>query len=540
MKNYSMGVKLMGGFIIVVLIAVFVGIFGIVKLKQVDNLGTVLFENGVKPMGEIAQLSTAYQQTRFNVLDIILTSYDLRDPSVDIQQLAELDSAMDGYVKNYAKTLVSEEGKKDFANLMEAIKKYAPLRAKMIELAKMGHNQEAVDLMTGEAGAVAKQISDTIIKINKKTIDSSQKISAGNTATANAAVTVTIIVTVLGTIIAFLLGFFLSRSITGSVKRVAVGLSEGSDQVASAASQVSAASQSLAEGASEQASALEETSASIEELSAMTSQNAENANQANNLMAETGRVVNEANGSMQELTGAMQEITTGSEDMAKIIKTIDEIAFQTNLLALNAAVEAARAGEAGAGFAVVADEVRNLALRSAEAAKNTANLIDESIKRIKNGSTIVEKTNGAFGRVLGGAKKVGDLVSEIAAASNEQAQGILQISKAFSEMDKVIQQNAASAEESASASEELSAQALQMKEFVGDMITVIQGNDAKGVSASTGHIETLHRRRTALTNKRAVKSIVSRKTGEISASGARIVNPEQVIPMGDHDEFKDF
>jgi methyl-accepting chemotaxis protein len=336
-------------------------------------------------------------------------------------------------------------------------------------------------------------------------------------------------------------GFIVSRNIAKPIYRTVQGLTEGSDQVASASSQVSAASQSLAEGSSEQASAIEETSASMEELSAMTSQNAENANQANNLMNETSRVVNEANESMQKLTTAMKEITTGSEDMAKIIKTIDEIAFQTNLLALNAAVEAARAGEAGAGFAVVADEVRNLAMRSAESAKNTANLIDDSIKRIKNGSDIVAKTNEAFDRVLGGAKKVGELVGEIAAASNEQSQGITQIGKAISEMDKVVQQNAANAEQSASASEELNAQAMQMKDIVSEMIAVVRGGEATVSGAKS--LEAGPRRRPSPSAERAdaSKSLAVRdKHHKIAAVGAKIVKPDEIIPMHDHDEFKDF
>jgi methyl-accepting chemotaxis protein len=211
-----------------------------------------------------------------------------------------------------------------------------------------------------------------------------------------------------------------------------------------------AMSQSLSEAASEQAASLEETSSSMEEMASMTRQNASNANEANTLMTETGSVVDDANRSMAELTESMQEITRASEETAKIIKTIDEIAFQTNLLALNAAVEAARAGEAGAGFAVVADEVRNLAMRAADAAKNTANLIEGTAKKIKNGSGIVSKANEAFTKVATGAKKVSELVGEISAASNEQAQGIEQISKAAAEMNSVTQQNAAAAEELAS------------------------------------------------------------------------------------------
>ena len=275
------------------------------------------------------------------------------------------------------------------------------------------------------------------------------------------------------TIIAVL---FFARRISVPIMRVVEGLNEGADQVAAASAQVSSSSQSLAEGASEQAASLEETSSSLEEMASMTKQNADHANQANALMMEIRRVVDGSNSAMRDLTTSMGEISKSSEETSKIIKTIDEIAFQTNLLALNAAVEAARAGEAGAGFAVVADEVRNLAIRAAEAAKNTASLIEGTVKRIKDGTELVTKTGNAFQLVSTSTGKMGELVGEIAAASNEQAQGIDQINKAVSEMDSVVQQNAASAEESASASEELNAQAEQMKGYVKDLVAVVGGN----------------------------------------------------------------
>lgn len=350
-------------------------------------------------------------------------------------------------------------------------------------LAVSGKQQEAVEMMNKEETPLWREIKEIVLELltrQKQTVELSLE-------KTNKAINLSQVLNGMGLaliILVMLVVWYLFNSkVITPITRAAEGLSDGSDQVASASGEVSAASQSLAEGASEQASALEETSASMEELSSMTSQNADNANQANSLMTETSLVVNEANGAMQELTEAIREIAKGSEDMAKIIKTIDEIAFQTNLLALNAAVEAARAGEAGAGFAVVADEVRSLALRSAEAAKNTANLIDESIKRIKNGSEIVLKSNDAFDRVLKGAKKVGGLVGEIAAASNEQAQGISQISKAVAEMDTVVQQNASTAEESAAASEELNAQAMQMKELVGELTMLVKMPE-KGRSSS--------------------------------------------------------
>ncbi|MCP4114112.1 MAG: HAMP domain-containing protein [Desulfobacteraceae bacterium] len=215
------------------------------------------------------------------------------------------------------------------------------------------------------------------------------------------------------------------------------------------AANVSAAD-ALATGASQQAASVEETSSSMEEMSAMTKNNADNAREANLLMEEANKTINKANTSMEHLTQSMDEITRASEETNKIVKTIDEIAFQTNLLALNAAVEAARAGEAGAGFAVVADEVRNLAIRAAEAAKNTAALIDGTVKKVNEGSAIVGTTNDAFSEVAQSIAKGGKLVEEIASASHEQSEGISQVNTAISEMDKVIQQNAAGAEEMAS------------------------------------------------------------------------------------------
>ncbi|RPJ10824.1 MAG: methyl-accepting chemotaxis protein, partial [Deltaproteobacteria bacterium] len=338
-----------------------------------------------------------------------------------------------------------------------------------------------------------------------------------------------------------------TSDVTKRIKHLASTLLENSKQFMDRASEVNSISQSLAEGASEQAAGLEETSSSIEEMASMTKQNADNANQANTLMTETSQVVNQANYAMIELTGSMKEITTASEETAKIIKTIDEIAFQTNLLALNAAVEAARAGEAGAGFAVVADEVRNLAMRASDAAKNTANLIEGSVKKIKNGSDIVTKTNEAFAKVAVGAKKVGELVGEISAASNEQAQGVEQINKAVSEMDKVVQKNAASAEESASAAEEMNDQAEQMKGVVTEWVAVVGGSGngtvfARALSRNAGrHLVAIDHQPKAGIHKGlpGLEKRVKAKVNEVVSIKSKEVQPEQVIPMEEGD-FKEF
>ncbi len=356
-------------------------------------------------------------------------------------------------------------------------------------------------------------------------------------------------VTIVG-VIAILSGlsaaFFIARGIVRVLSRITHQMEESADQVASASGQVASASQALAEGASEQAASIEETSSALEQMSSMTRQNAANANQANTLMKEANQVVESANTSMRNLTQSMDAIASASEETSKIIKTIDEIAFQTNLLALNAAVEAARAGEAGAGFAVVADEVRNLAMRAADAAKNTSDLIEGTVKKVEDGSALVSETDGAFSRVAEDVAKVGELVSEINVASNEQAQGIGQINRSVTEMDRVTQQNAASAEESASASEQMSAQSMQMKDIVNRLMAMVGGNGRHRRHGAGARIfgrslpvPTRNASEVKARTPRYASETAARHKIESQGYGSGKVNPEDVIPMDD-DQFEDF
>ncbi len=281
-----------------------------------------------------------------------------------------------------------------------------------------------------------------------------------------------------GIVASIFLSIIIGRSITKPVTNIIENLSDGSAQVNSAAEEISSASQSLANGATEQAASIEETSASLDMMASQTKKNAGNAIEANTISQNAREEAENGAQAMAEMISAMGAINKSSEEISKIIKVIEEIAFQTNLLALNAAVEAARAGEHGKGFAVVAEEVRNLAQRSAAAAKDTANLIEAAVKKASDGGEIAQRAGKAQEVIVDGVKKVTDLVAEIASSSNEQAQGVDQLHSAMVQMDKVTQQNAANAEESAAASEELSAQARSMYDVVENLNTLIKGSNS--------------------------------------------------------------
>ena len=314
-----------------------------------------------------------------------------------------------------------------------------------------------------------------------------------------------------------------------------IQVGEAVAQVSSASGEISSGAQSLAEGANEQASSLEEVSSSLEETSSMTKQNADNSTQARLLVVETNTSISEAGEAMQRMAQAIHQIKTSSDNTAKILKTIDDIAFQTNLLALNAAVEAARAGEAGKGFAVVAEEVRNLAMRSAEAAKNTANMIEESVKNAESGVKITEDVAKALEKAVERSSKVNDLVSEIAAASNEQAQGVEQINTAVAQMNQVTQQNAANSEESASAAEELSSQAAELSNMV-QSFRLSAGGGGGGGGRRGGTIKMIATKPAGKTQIK-MAAVPDRSSGP--SVKPRSAKSEEIIPLDD-DELMDF
>jgi methyl-accepting chemotaxis protein len=319
------------------------------------------------------------------------------------------------------------------------------------------------------------------------------------------------------TAIVLVVGLGLIWTVRGSLakmRRMAAELKESAAQIASAASQMASSSQSLAQGASEQAASLEETSASAEEITSMTRRNAENSHTAAEVMAAVDRHVKDGNRTLEQMVVSMHEINASSGKISQIIKVIDEIAFQTNILALNAAVEAARAGEAGMGFAVVADEVRNLAQRSAQAAKDTSALIEESIAKSNHGSARLQQVAEEIRAITESAAQVKTLVDEVSVSSQEQSRGVDQISKAIAQMDHVTQSSAANAEESASASEELSAQAGSLNGVVLQLRALVGG---AGLGHAKAPAPAMNKRR-----PNPLKPVVSRSTPKGSPALAAV------------------
>ncbi len=333
-------------------------------------------------------------------------------------------------------------------------------------------------------------------------------------------------------VIGVAMSFFLARSISKGLRGIIKSLSRGSDQMTSAAARLSSSSMTLARGTTEQAASIEQTSASLEQISATTRQNADNAHETNQITtreaAANFETVKERMGRMKS---SIEKTVAASEETAKIIKTIDEIAFQTNLLALNAAVEAARAGEAGAGFAVVADEVRNLAMRAAEAAKDTEELIHNSNNHIKEAAELNEQVVDAMGANEEISEKVAALVGEVAAASKEQAKGIEQISHAMAEMDKVTRQNADSAADSSNISEEMTDQSSDVMAKIHELANLAgekweAGAPSAGIEGATAPRNTFPG---AGQDERSKKPAIQE---------TREMRPEQLIPLDDDfDEF---
>jgi methyl-accepting chemotaxis protein len=479
----GLSAKLYAGFAAVLSVFLALGGFLFAKLDSVSAQEKIITGDCLPGTATIGRLASVARENYELVPEHINARDDAGKDAVEAE-MAKWREAINSAYKDYEASITQSEDSALFAALTPHRKQYTKVRDNVLNnLSRKGKTQEAMAAFSSEVRPVFRAYLEAIDTLARWNVAhgaaSGVKIKTALAASRTGLGTGLAVAAALAAAI----GILLSRSIASALNRVISSLSAGSDQISSASSQVSESSQSLAEGASEQASSLEETSASLEELSSMTRRNSDNARQADAMAEETRTVAENSKETMDRMGSVIGSIKQSADQTARIIKTIDEIAFQTNLLALNAAVEAARAGDAGKGFAVVAEEVRNLAQRSAEAAKSTSSLIEESQKNAERGVAVSSEVAGILGAIVEKVRKLAQLIGEVSAASQEQSKGIGQISTAVEQMDKVTQANAASAEESASASEEMFAQSKELGDMVAVLVGIVKGASGAGAGA---------------------------------------------------------
>lgn len=483
-----------------------VGILGIINIEKMNNNDIILYENMTVPLSEVSEMNSLFQRARVNARDLIFED----DPEVIEERFEYVFTFLDEMkvlADNFKTTIVQQEVEVVYEEYLKAYDAYLEDMNEFLELCLQNRDDEAYDYVKEEMQQSSDAVRENIEKLVELKVNGARNQADANEATSETAMVTMIAVIACAMFVAIVLGIFVSNTISKPVRKLAAGaekiadgdldvnidintrdevgnlaysfnrmvnnlnevisnINVAADQVAAGSRQVADSSIELSQGATEQASTIEELSASLEEIANQTRLNADNSNQANSLAEVAKDTAVQGNNHMNDMLKAMEEINQSSNNISKIIKVIDDIAFQTNILALNAAVEAARAGQHGKGFAVLAEEVRNLAARSASAAKETTEMIEDSIKNVESGTAIAKQTSEALNKIVEDVSKVAKLIDEIAIASNEQSASIEQINQGIMMVTEVVQKTSATSEESAAASEELSGQADLLKEQV--------------------------------------------------------------------------
>lgn len=570
--NMKIATKLILSYIIIAILSGVVGLIGIINIEKMNNDDAILYNNMTVPLTEVAEMNSLFQRARVNSRDMIYES----DPG-SIQETYEytlsfLDE-MSRIGDSFNKTIIQDVVREAFDEFLKAVDDYKADLDEYLELCLQNKDDEAYAFAKGDMQETSDELRSAIENLVNLKINHAKNQADSNTATADLSQLTMLTVIVLAMLVAIIMGIFVSRSISKPVRKLAAGadkiadgdldvyidihtkdevgkladafnrmannlndvisnINEASEQVAVGSKQVADSSMELSQGATEQASTIEELSASLEEIANQTKLNADNSNQANTLAERAKDNAVQGNNHMKDMLKAMEEINQSSNNISKIIKVIDDIAFQTNILALNAAVEAARAGQYGKGFAVVAEEVRNLAARSASAAKETTEMIEDSIKNVETGTAIAKQTSDALNKIVEEVSKVAKLIDDIAVASNEQSSSIDQINQGIMMVTEVIQKTSATSEESAAASEELSSQADLLKEQVLRFKLRKAGNNAN-YYGGMANFSSGTAKRTDKTEKKAEKKEVINTVNKDSADAPK--TQQKKIILGDNE-----
>lgn len=507
LKNRKIKTKLILAFVIVAFISGIIGVIGITRINRTNKDYTELYKDYGVAIGDIGNVSISYQRLKINLDNIILYK-NSGERNGYIERINTYDNKIRENLSLFEKSIQTEEAREEFNNLKTLLDEYNTIKDKIINLANSNKEDEALALMSQDSTKkLSDEINNSIDKLFElKTTGGNNKVKEYSSE-VNLAVGRIIIVVIIAMIVAIVLGIAICKTIckaigrltevtneisrgnldveivndskdeigilSQSMKKMGYKLNQVLEQISFAAEQVTVGSRQMADstialsrGTTEQASAVEELTASIDEISSKIKMNAENTKKVNDIADNTKINAIKRNSEMKLMLQAMNEINISSKNISKIIQVIDEIAFQTNILALNAAVEAARAGKYGKGFNVVAEEVRNLAERSARAAKETTEIIEDSIVKIGVGTKIANQTAKALDNIVKDIQDVANIIGHISEASEEQATGILQVSQGVAQISEVVQSNSATAEESAASSEELAGQAEVLKEQV--------------------------------------------------------------------------